>query len=55
MNSKSKCPVVNRCKGKLNELSSCLDVSIGWIKGHNNSTGNEFADAMAKEGGRNIL
>ncbi|QQP35021.1 Putative i-11 aae, partial [Caligus rogercresseyi] len=38
------------CKNALN--SSACSITIGWIGGHDDNTGNEFADALAKDGAR---
>ena len=31
--------------------SSGVTVALGWVKGHDDDTGNELADYLAKEGG----
>ena len=44
---------VKNCIEKLNELAKETQVELKWVKGHNESTGNEFADAAAKLGTKN--
>ena len=41
--------VVKECQGILAETQSSMSVHIEWIKGHADHSGNEAADALAKE------
>ncbi len=34
----------------IEELMEKVQIEIKWIKGHDNNTGNEFADMLAREG-----
>ena len=45
-----KSETVLQCIGNLNHLALNTDVTISWIKAHNNYPGNELADEMAKKG-----
>ncbi|QQP51407.1 Putative loa-9 aae, partial [Caligus rogercresseyi] len=38
------------CKNSLSR-STCK-ITVGWIKGHDNNSGNEYADDLVKEGAR---
>ncbi|QQP41397.1 Hypothetical protein FKW44_015752, partial [Caligus rogercresseyi] len=38
------------CKNALN--SSACSITIGWIRGHDDNTGNEFAESLAKDRAR---
>jgi ribonuclease HI len=42
--------LIKECKDLLNKLSETREVEVNWIKGHDDNTGNEFADYLAKEG-----
>ena len=42
--------VVQNCIQGLNRLGSTRPVTIKWIKAHNQHVGNEYADALAKQG-----
>ncbi|QQP50863.1 Lian-Aa1 retrotransposon protein, partial [Caligus rogercresseyi] len=36
------------CKDAINNYNS--NITLRWIRGHNDSTGNEYADMLAKDG-----
>ena len=42
--------IVLECATALEKAQKNLNVEINWVKGHNDNTGNELADALAKEG-----
>jgi ribonuclease HI len=42
--------MVKKCKETINKLCERAKVELHWIKGHKNHTGNEVADALAKQG-----
>jgi ribonuclease HI len=42
--------LVLECRNKINSLSFQNDVTLGWIRGHAESCGNEVADSLAKSG-----
>jgi hypothetical protein len=46
----SNSKTVNECITSLNELSRHNSVKLGWCPSHNEVTGNELADKLAKEG-----
>ena len=49
-NTVTTSPVVEEAKKRLNLLSSWFLVELDWVRGHNNDTGNEIADYLAKKG-----
>jgi ribonuclease HI len=48
--TKTKSKLVLECKQNLRRLCRIKNVHLMWIKGHNDSTGNELADMLAKLG-----
>ena len=49
----TKSKTVKNCIDSLNELGKTCQVELSWIKGHQNHTGNEAADCLAKMGTTN--
>jgi len=49
-NSMVKSLTVKNCKLSLQKLGSDHNLTVQWIKGHDDATGNEAADALAKRG-----
>jgi len=41
---------VKSCKQSLQELGAAHNLTVQWIKGHDDATGNQAADALAKQG-----
>jgi ribonuclease HI len=49
-NSETTSILVHECRLELNRLSRTWFVRLGWTKGHADTTGNELADSIAKQG-----
>lgn len=46
--------VVKETKQSVRRTTKMTKVSIQWVRGHNNNTGNELADCLAKRGARQL-
>ena len=46
---------VKECLGELKKVKRFSNVFIGWVRGHDDNTGNELADMLAKAGNRSGL
>ena len=48
----TNCKIIAECKSLIFEVNLRLNttVTLYWVKGHNNNTGNELADYLAKTG-----
>ena len=42
--------IEKQCKNELNKLHKTRPVHLYWTRGHNDNTGNEYADSLAKKG-----
>jgi hypothetical protein len=49
-NDDTSSAMIKECKETLNKLNKKYAINVYWIKGHNNETGNELADMIAKLG-----
>ena len=46
---------IKTLKTSLNKLTLSNNISLNWVRGHANTTGNEFADHLAKKGTKAIV
>ena len=53
-NKETSSESVSRTKTLLNSFGTQFDITIHWIKAHNNYEGNEMADMLAKDGAKGL-